>query len=241
MQPAVPLYEFMPYGAPDLIASRRRHLSRALWLASTMALAFYALSRGVAALIPVAAVEQQPTIIVDPRMWEPVVPRPPAVAPEAPIRKPAPSIHDQAPPLPVPDPLAPASEPTASGADRPGPVETSTPTTSTDVGGTALEPETLPACDEPVSMEQLPVAIREVKPIYPQIAIDAGVEGPVTVYVLVGKNGRVLKAQLAERFQVPMLNESALAAARQWVFTPGYANGKPVACWMAIPFRFRLP
>jgi protein TonB len=140
----------------------------------------------------------------------------------------------------VPDPLAPAIEPTTPGADRLGPVDSSTPATSTDVGGTALEPETLPARGEWVYVEQLPVAIREVKPVYPQIAIDAGVEGPVTVHVLVGKNGRVLKAELAERFQVPMLNESALAAARQWVFTPGYANGKPVACWTAIPFRFRL-
>lgn len=37
-----------------------------------------------------------------------------------------------------------------------------------------------------------------------------------------------------------MLNESALAAARHWVFTPGLANGQPVACWTAIPFHFRL-
>jgi hypothetical protein len=29
-------------------------------------------------------------------------------------------------------------------------------------------------------------------------------------------------------------------AARQWVFTPGLANGKPVACWISIPFRFGL-
>ena len=50
----------------------------------------------------------------------------------------------------------------------------------------------------------------------------------------------MLDAVLAEKFQVPMLNEAALAAARQWVFTPGLANGRPVACWSAIPFRFRL-
>ena len=29
------------------------------------------------------------------------------------------------------------------------------------------------------------------------------------------------------------LTEAALAAARQWVFTPGIDGGRPVACWTA--------
>ena len=65
-------------------------------------------------------------------------------------------------------------------------------------------------------------------------------EGLVIVNVLVGKTGRVLDAQLDPKRQVPILNEWALAAARQWVFTPALANGKPVAVWTAIPFHFRL-
>jgi periplasmic protein TonB len=240
MRTAVPLHEFMPYGAPDLIESRRRHLSGALWLASASALAIYALTIPLAALMPATPVVLKPMIVVDPQAWESIVPRPPVPAPAPRIRKPAPMIHDHAPPLPVPDPLAPAIEPTPSGTDRPTPVESSTPVTSTPTGITAQRPEGLPGCDEAVYMEQIPVVIREVRPVYPQIAIDAGVEGTVTVFVLVGKDGGVLQTELSERTQVPMLNEAALKAARQWVFRPGYANGNPVACWMAIPFRFRL-
>ncbi|MGH7729653.1 MAG: energy transducer TonB, partial [Candidatus Eiseniibacteriota bacterium] len=91
-----------------------------------------------------------------------------------------------------------------------------------------------------VYVEREPEAITEVKPEYPRIAQEAGVEGRVTVHVLVGKDGRVLDAVLAAKIQVPMLNEAALAAARRWVFTPGFANAHPVACWTAIPFHFRL-
>jgi periplasmic protein TonB len=239
MRPAVALYEFMPYGAPDLIESRRRHMSRALWLTSTMALALYALTTGIAALMPAAPPKVPPTIIIDPQWWEPVAPSPPAPSVAPKVSKPPPIIAN-APPLPVPDPLAPAIDPNPPGTDHPDVVGTSNPAAPIEVGTMTPGPEILPARNEWVYVEQTPVAIHEVKPIYPQIAIDAHVEGPVTVHVLVGKDGRVLKTELAEKFQVPMLNEAALAAARQWVFTPGMANGKPVACWTAIPFRFRL-
>ena len=55
-----------------------------------------------------------------------------------------------------------------------------------------------------------------------------------------GKTGRVLDARLDAKRQVLLLNEAALAGARQWVFTPALANGHPVAVWTAIPFHFRL-
>jgi len=240
MRPAVALYEFMPYGAPDLIESRRRHMSRALWLTSTVALALYALSTGIAALMPAAPPKAPQTIIVGPRWWEPVAPIPPAPKIAPPVSKPAPAVQENAPPLPVPDPMAPVIDLNPSGTEHPDPAGTSNPATPIGIGTTTPGPEILPARNEWVYVEQLPGAIHEVKPIYPQIAIDAHIEGLVMVHVLVGKDGRVLKTELAEKFQVPMLNEAALAAARQWVFTPGYANGKPVACWTAIPFRFRL-
>ena len=238
MRPAVALYEFMPYGAPDLIESRCRHLSRALVLTSTSALALYALIMGIAALIPSAPRELKQTIMVDPEYWVPVEPQPPASKPAPSIHKPAPASHQDAVPLPVPDPLAPAIDPNPGTA--PGPVESNSPATTSEVGTPTPQPETLPARGEWVYVEQTPAVVRMVEPVYPELGIKADVEGAVTVYVLVGKDGRVVRAELSEKVQVPMLNEAALVAARQWLFTPGYANGKPVACWTAIPFRFRL-
>src|SRR5262249_25988292 len=100
--------------------------------------------------------------------------------------------------------------------------------------------EPLPPPGTHVWAEQYPEAITQITPTYPEIARQAGVEGLVIVNVLVGKTGRVLDARLDEKRHVPMLNEAALAAARQWVFTPALANGRPVAVWTGIPFKFRL-
>ena len=239
MRSAVTLYEFMPYGAPELLESRRRHMSRALVLTSAAALGLYALTGGVASLLPVASVAPthkvfRPEPFVIPQ--ERVEVMPPARRAKAP-----PVTHPSAPPEPVRDDIAGSSElvdPT------PGPVDGSEtrPHPGTIEPGTVVAPppEVLPRFGEWVYVEQEPVPVKEVKPEYPSIAREAGVEGRVTVHVLVGREGRVLDAVLARNVQVPMLNEAALAAARQWVFTPGYANGNPVACWTAIPFHFRL-
>jgi len=85
----------------------------------------------------------------------------------------------------------------------------------------------------------LPVAVHQAKPVYPSVARRAGVEGRVVVRVLIGTNGRVLEAQVGK--SVPVLDRSALTAARQWVFTPALdGSGHQVPCWVAIPFVFRL-
>jgi len=58
--------------------------------------------------------------------------------------------------------------------------------------------------------------------------------------VLVGRDGRVRDAVADPRHSITMLDPAALEAARQWVFKPALANGKPVAVWVAVPFSFRL-
>ena len=79
-----------------------------------------------------------------------------------------------------------------------------------------------------------------VKPIYPDLARELGIDGPVYVYLLVGKDGRVMQAELDDKIAVPMLNESALTAARQWVFKPALAQGHPVMVWVGEKFVFKL-
>jgi len=237
MRRAVPLYEFMPYGAPELIESRQRHMSRALVLTSVAALVLYAVTGGIASLLPTPSVAPpHPVFAPEPfQITQPQV----QVQPPAPKAPTAPVTHPSAMPVPVRDDVAPPSEvpaPTPARDAEAGSGITIAPS----AGPSGPVTEILPARGDYVYVEVLPAAIRQVKPEYPSIAKQAGVEGAVTVHVLIGKEGRVLDAVLAEKFQVPMLNEAALAAARQWVFTPGLANGRPVACWSAIPFRFRL-
>ena len=239
MRIAVPLYEFMPYGAPELLESRHRHLSRALILTSGLALALYSLTGGVASLFPHAALRPSRQIVVEPRVWDFVTPEKPQPRPRAEIA-PRRAIDKPAVPVVIKDELEiPPIEPERMGADEGESRPNAPPVVGKISTGESVR-EVLPARGEWVYVEELPAPIREVKPGYPEIARQAGVEGTVQVHVLVGTDGRVRDAVLSKTIQVPMLNDVALAAARQWVFTPGLANGKPVACWTAIPFWFRL-
>jgi protein TonB len=89
-------------------------------------------------------------------------------------------------------------------------------------------------------VDVLPQEVREVKPPYPDLAREAGVEGRVLVHVLVGIDGHVLRAEADPHATVPMLEAAAVEAAREWVFTPALANGHPVKAWATIPFNFTL-
>ena len=94
--------------------------------------------------------------------------------------------------------------------------------------------------DEYVYVEEMPAVVHRVEPEYPSLAREAGVSGTVLARLLVGRDGRVLDVKVDERHGVPMLNDAVVRAARQWVFTPAYANRHPVAVWVAVPFVFRL-
>lgn len=84
-----------------------------------------------------------------------------------------------------------------------------------------------------------PVVVRSVMPIYPALAIQAGLEGNVYVRVWVDKLGQVRKAEVVKSDGV-IFEEPALAAARLWVFTPALMQDQPVSVWVTIPIRFRM-
>lgn len=90
-----------------------------------------------------------------------------------------------------------------------------------------------------VPVEKQPVPVKQINPVYPEIARRAGVEGTVWVKILVDKDGKAKKAVIMKS-DAEIFNEPALEAARQWVFTPALMNNGPVAVWAAIPFRFKL-
>jgi protein TonB len=99
----------------------------------------------------------------------------------------------------------------------------------------------LPGVDDPPPyVEEYPVAITRVKPIYPEIALRAGVEGVVKVRALVGRDGRVVDAIVHPKFSIPILDQAAVEAVRKWVFKPALANHRPVPVWVAVDVRFRL-
>lgn len=89
-----------------------------------------------------------------------------------------------------------------------------------------------------VRMDVLPKVLERAAPLYPEAARLAGVEGTVLVQARVGEDGRVVDARVLK--SVPMLDDAALAAVRQWRFRPAMGEGRPVAVWVAVPVRFSL-
>ena len=74
--------------------------------------------------------------------------------------------------------------------------------------------------------------------MYPAIARSARVQGIVIIEATIDETGRVSDARLLK--SIPLLDEAALAAVRQWAFTPTRLNGKPTSVVMTVTVQFRL-
>jgi len=83
-----------------------------------------------------------------------------------------------------------------------------------------------------------PMRTKYVEPVYPPIALTAGVEGVVFIEARVGKDGSVTDAKVLRG--IPLLDEAALDAVRQWVFSPTKLNGAPVDIVMTVTVNFKL-
>jgi len=85
---------------------------------------------------------------------------------------------------------------------------------------------------------QRPTKVRDVAPLYPELARRTGVEGVVTIECSIDTEGRVVDARVLGGH--PLLRSAALEAVRQWRYTPTRLNGVPVAVIMSVTVQFRL-
>jgi protein TonB len=83
-----------------------------------------------------------------------------------------------------------------------------------------------------------PTKIRDVRPVYPAEAKEARVQGIVIIEATIDETGAVGDTNVLR--SVPMLDEAALDAVRQWVFTPTVLNGVPVSVIMTVTVKFTL-
>jgi TonB family protein len=86
--------------------------------------------------------------------------------------------------------------------------------------------------------QQPPVKIKDAKPEYPQEAKDAGVQGIVILDATIDEQGDVANVRVVR--SVPMLDQAATDAVRQWKFQPALLNGKPVAVIVTMTVNFTL-
>ena len=83
-----------------------------------------------------------------------------------------------------------------------------------------------------------PTKTKDVRPQYPSIAQSARVQGVVSVEATVGPDGRVAEARVLR--SIPLLDQAALDAVKQWIFTPTLLNGTAVPVIMTVTVNFTL-
>jgi protein TonB len=235
------LSEFMPYGAPELLEGAAPRMARSTMLATGLVMVL-TWSAGLVAM-------RQPHVIELPGDLIPVIEiQPPPrlrdesgrrerTAPEAPIIDPSTFVRpvDEEPPV-VPPPIDAGKAESNQPPGREGP--DSPP-------GIVGQGPCVCGGGEPVTPEYFyhdvePELVTAKDPVYPDFAREAGVEGNVVVWMLVGLDGRVESAVIHPPGRPTMLDQAALIAARTSVYTPALANGHPVRVWVSRTYRFKL-
>jgi len=230
------LYQFMPYGAPELKEVARKYMTRAVLVGCGLWLIAFLLTLGTTALLAMRPHEEK-VIVVPYRELAAPPPLtqnepPPQVSVAQPVAPPTVGVA-----VPVPDAEAPPEQTIASQEE----IAQTTPGVETGGDNIVVAPPTeeeLPKFGEYVYVEELPEAITKVAPVYPDIAREANVDGTVLVQALVGKDGKVKDVKVVKSVQ--MLDDAAVTAVKQWVFKPALSNNKPVAVWVAVPVKFSL-
>ncbi len=89
-------------------------------------------------------------------------------------------------------------------------------------------------------VEHKPVLLQAAQPEYPDVARQAGIEGRAAISMLVDTTGLVAQVQVYAGSGSTLLDEAALAAARECRFKPAYQRDRPVPVWVTMTFNFRL-
>lgn len=91
-----------------------------------------------------------------------------------------------------------------------------------------------------IAYEEPPEVITRVKPDYPELAREAGIEGKVYLNVYVDESGKVKKAVVMKGVPNTGLDEAALTAIEQWVYKPATQRGKPIGVWISQVVKFEI-
>lgn len=146
---------------------------------------------------------------------------PPAAAPPVAAARPAARPTPRPTARATPRPAAPTPPPAAEEEEQPAPAPRR-PSGPLRVGGEVPEPR----------------KIKHVNPSYPDAAKRARVQGIVILECTIDTQGRVSNVNVLRG--VPLLDQAAIDAVRQWVYTPTLLGGAPVPVIMTVTVNFKL-
>ncbi len=126
-------------------------------------------------------------------------------------------------PPPPPPPPAPRPAVGAATAPRPGPGGPATGAPAALRVGAGIAP---------------PAKVLHVNPVYPADARAQQIQGVVILETRIGTDGAVEDAKVLR--SIPLLDQAAVDAVRQWRFAPTLLNGQPVPLIMIVTVNFSL-
>ena len=85
-----------------------------------------------------------------------------------------------------------------------------------------------------------PVPLTSIRPKYPEIAQEAGIEGTVFIQAFIDKKGRVIETTIIKGIPNTGLDEAAIEAIRKTRFRPAKQRERAVGVWISIPVNFKL-
>jgi protein TonB len=85
---------------------------------------------------------------------------------------------------------------------------------------------------------EAPRKVKDSVPAYPALARSTGAQGVVIIEAIVDINGDVVSAKILR--SVPLLDQVAIDAVRQWKYTPARLNGEPVPVVITVTVNFTL-
>ena len=216
------------------------------WYTVPLSIAVHVALAALIVVVPLMATDVLPNPASIHNAFVSTPPPPPPVAPPPPAQAPQRQVTSQAAPIEAPTRI----EKDVNGASVPnvGPMaEGGLPAGIT--GGTGVEvalpvvpvppPPLMPAKPVPVGGHiAVPIKIRDVRPVYPTMAVTSRVSGTVMIEATIGVDGRVKNARVIK--SIALLDQAALDAVRQWQFSPTRLNGVPIPVIMTVTVNFAL-
>lgn len=98
----------------------------------------------------------------------------------------------------------------------------------------------MPGVNKFVVVDRLPEVIKLIKPKYPRLAKQAGLEGTVWIAALIDINGSVIDARIYKSSNVDILDEAVLEVVYKNIFRPAIRNNQPIKLWVSYKVEFVL-
>ena len=91
-----------------------------------------------------------------------------------------------------------------------------------------------------IPYDKPPRPLKRIRPAYPEIAQEAGIEGTIYIQFFIDEKGNVTEAWVQKGIPNTGLNEAALSAVKKSKWKPAQQRDKKVGVWQTVPVKFEL-